>query len=54
VLSDARTAPVVVASTDVETDQKTTFAAFTDPVPYSRWLGVPVRSRPRSRPAGPG
>jgi DNA-binding transcriptional ArsR family regulator/uncharacterized protein YndB with AHSA1/START domain len=41
-LSDALTKPVVVASVDVETDQGTTFAAFTDPVVYSSWLGVPV------------
>ena len=41
-LSDARTKLVVVASTEVGTDQATTFAAFTDPAVYSRWLGVPV------------
>lgn len=41
-LSDASTKPVVIASTDVGTDQKSTFAAFTDPAVYSRWLGVPV------------
>ncbi len=41
-LSDACTKPVVVASTDVDTDQASTFAAFTDPAVYSRWLGVPV------------
>jgi DNA-binding transcriptional ArsR family regulator/uncharacterized protein YndB with AHSA1/START domain len=41
-LSDACTRPVVVASTEVDTDQPTTYAAFTDPVLYSRWLGVPV------------
>ena len=40
--SDVRTKPVVVASTDVGTSQERTFAAFTDPVVYSRWLGVPV------------
>jgi DNA-binding transcriptional ArsR family regulator/uncharacterized protein YndB with AHSA1/START domain len=40
--SDVRTKPVVVASTDVSTSQEVTFAAFTDPVVYSRWLGVPV------------
>ncbi len=40
--SDVRTKPVVVASTDVGTSQAVTFAAFTDPVVYSRWLGVPV------------
>jgi uncharacterized protein YndB with AHSA1/START domain len=36
------TKAVVVASTDVSTSQPATFAAFTDPVVYSRWLGVPV------------
>jgi DNA-binding transcriptional ArsR family regulator/uncharacterized protein YndB with AHSA1/START domain len=36
------TKPVVVASTDVGTSQEVTFAAFTDPAVYSRWLGVPV------------
>jgi len=40
--SRVRTKPVVVASTDVSTSQPVTFAAFTDPVIYSRWLGVPV------------
>ena len=40
--SDVRTQPVVVASTEVDTSQAVTFAAFTDPVVYSRWLGVPV------------
>jgi uncharacterized protein YndB with AHSA1/START domain len=40
--SDAVTKPVVVASTDVETDQETTFVAFTDAAVYSRWMGVPV------------
>jgi DNA-binding transcriptional ArsR family regulator/uncharacterized protein YndB with AHSA1/START domain len=39
---DVRTKPVVVANTDVDTSQETTFVAFTDPVIYSRWLGVPV------------
>lgn len=39
---DVRTQPVVVASTHVDTSQAVTFAAFTDPVVYSRWLGVPV------------
>jgi DNA-binding transcriptional ArsR family regulator/uncharacterized protein YndB with AHSA1/START domain len=41
-LSDAYTKPVVVASVDVDTDQVSTFAAFTDPTIFSRWLGVPV------------
>ena len=40
--SDVRTKPVVVGSTEVDTSQAVTFAAFTDPVVYSRWLGVPV------------
>jgi DNA-binding transcriptional ArsR family regulator len=40
--SVVRTKPAVVASTDVETSQDVTFAAFTDPAVYSRWLGVPV------------
>jgi DNA-binding transcriptional ArsR family regulator/uncharacterized protein YndB with AHSA1/START domain len=42
VLSDASTRLVVVATAEVGTNQATTFAAFTDPVVYSRWLGVPV------------
>ena len=41
-LSDAYTKPVVVAGTDVDTDQTLTFAGFVDPAVYSRWLGVPV------------
>lgn len=41
-LADARTRPVVVASTDVEVGQEPAFIAFTDPAVYSRWLGVPV------------
>jgi DNA-binding transcriptional ArsR family regulator/uncharacterized protein YndB with AHSA1/START domain len=41
-LAQARTAPVVVASTEVPTDRDQTFAAFTDARLYSRWLGVPV------------
>jgi DNA-binding transcriptional ArsR family regulator/uncharacterized protein YndB with AHSA1/START domain len=40
--SDVRTTPVVVAGTVVATSQAVTFAAFTDPAVYSRWLGVPV------------
>lgn len=40
--SDVLTKPVVVASTVVATSQEATFAAFTDPAVYSRWLGVPV------------
>ena len=46
-LSDTCVKPVVVASTDVETSQDVTFTAFTDPVVYSRWLGVPVTIRDR-------
>jgi DNA-binding transcriptional ArsR family regulator len=42
-LADAFTVPVVVASVEVETDQASTFRAFTDAAVYSRWLGVPVR-----------
>jgi DNA-binding transcriptional ArsR family regulator len=41
-LAGAHTAHVVIASTDVVTSQAATFAAFTDPAMYSRWLGVPV------------
>ena len=41
-LASARTSLAVIASVDVDTDQATTFNAFTDPVVYSRWLGVPV------------
>ena len=43
--ADAATRLVVVAGVDVDTDQATTFAALTDPVIYSRWLGVPVTIR---------
>lgn len=42
-LAQARTALAVIATVDVDTDQLTTFTAFTDPAIYSRWLGVPVR-----------
>src|SRR5579862_7768756 len=42
-LADAFTVPLVAASVEVETDQASTFRAFTDPAVYSRWLGVPVR-----------
>jgi uncharacterized protein YndB with AHSA1/START domain len=40
----ARTATlrVVVATVEVPTDREATFAAFTDPVLYTRWLGAPV------------
>jgi DNA-binding transcriptional ArsR family regulator/uncharacterized protein YndB with AHSA1/START domain len=41
-LSQASTKPVVVATVEVETDQETTFKAFTAAEVYSRWLGVPV------------
>ena len=41
-LAEAHTKHVVVADVDVDTDQATTFAAFTDPEVYSRWLGGPV------------
>jgi DNA-binding transcriptional ArsR family regulator/uncharacterized protein YndB with AHSA1/START domain len=41
-LADAYTTPLVIAGVDVDTDQATTFGAFTDPAVYSRWLGVPV------------
>ncbi len=44
-LSHARTGTAVIASVDVATDQETTFAAFTDPAVYSRWLGAPVTIR---------
>ncbi|MBV8386328.1 MAG: metalloregulator ArsR/SmtB family transcription factor [Acidimicrobiia bacterium] len=40
--TQARTTPAVVVAVDVDTDQETTFRAFTDPETYSRWLGVPV------------
>ncbi|MDQ2813037.1 MAG: SRPBCC domain-containing protein [Actinomycetota bacterium] len=40
--SSVCTKPVVVASTDVRTSPAVTFAAFTDPGVFSRWLGVPV------------
>ena len=33
---------VVVATVEVDTDREVTFGAFTDPVVYTRWLGVPV------------
>jgi DNA-binding transcriptional ArsR family regulator len=42
-LAAARASTAVVVEVDVDTDQVTTFSAFTDPVIYSRWLGVPVR-----------
>jgi DNA-binding transcriptional ArsR family regulator/uncharacterized protein YndB with AHSA1/START domain len=42
-LAEAHTTLVVIAGVDVETDQATTFAAFTDAAVYSRWLGAPVK-----------
>ena len=42
-LAHAETRAVVIAHVDVETDQLTTFRAFTDPEIYTRWMGVPVR-----------
>jgi len=44
-LTETTTHRVVIASVEVDTDQPTTFAAFTDPVIYSRWLGAPVSIR---------
>ena len=41
-LAEAHTKHVVVAGVDVDTDQATTYAAFTNSEVYSRWLGVPV------------
>jgi DNA-binding transcriptional ArsR family regulator len=41
-LARARTEGAVVAAVDLEVDRSTAFTAFTDPVIYSRWLGVPV------------
>lgn len=35
----------VAASVEVAVDQATAFAAFVDPVVYSRWLGAPVTIR---------
>ena len=40
--SSVRTTPAVIARADVAVSQALTFAAFTDPAVYSRWLGVPV------------
>lgn len=42
-LAHAETRGVVIAQVDVETDQPTTFRAFTNPAVYSRWMGVPVQ-----------
>ena len=41
-LAETYTGRVVIAAVDLDTDAATTFTAFTDPVLYSRWLGVPV------------
>ena len=41
-VAQTRTVPAVVVGVDVDTDQATTFAAFTDPTVYARWLGAPV------------
>jgi uncharacterized protein YndB with AHSA1/START domain len=41
-LAEAHTKFVVIANTDVDTDQADTFTAFVDEAVYSRWLGVPV------------
>jgi DNA-binding transcriptional ArsR family regulator/uncharacterized protein YndB with AHSA1/START domain len=41
-LASTTTQPAVVASVQVPTPVETTFAAFTDPELYSRWLQVPV------------
>ena len=41
-LATAHTGRVVMATVDLDVDQPTAFAAFTDPAVYSRWLGVPV------------
>ena len=41
-LAEVRTAPVVIARVDVDTDQETTFTAFTDPAVFTRWFGAPV------------
>jgi DNA-binding transcriptional ArsR family regulator/uncharacterized protein YndB with AHSA1/START domain len=41
-LASTSTQLAVLASTDVPTSPARTFVALTDPVAYSRWLGVPV------------
>jgi len=41
-LASTATRPVVIARVDLPTPPETTFAAFTDPAVYSRWLQVPV------------
>jgi DNA-binding transcriptional ArsR family regulator len=41
-LAETSTHRVVVATVDVPTDREETFRAFTDPVVYAKWLGVPV------------
>ena len=44
-MAHVETQSVVIAHVDVDTDQLTTFRAFTDPEVYSRWMGVPVSLR---------
>jgi uncharacterized protein YndB with AHSA1/START domain len=41
-LVQTSTQRVVVAAVELATDRQQVFAAFTDPVLYTRWLGVPV------------
>jgi DNA-binding transcriptional ArsR family regulator len=41
-LAQTSTHRAVVATVDVPTPRAVTFAAFTDPAVYTRWLGVPV------------
>ena len=41
-LAATSTRPVVVAAVEVPLDPEATFAAFTDPELYSRWLQAPV------------
>ncbi len=44
-LADTGTRFAAVVGVDVTVGQEAVFAAFTDPVIYSRWLGVPVTIR---------
>src|SRR6185437_11418379 len=39
-LAEVRTVPMVIARVDVDTDQETTFTAFTDPAVFTRWFGA--------------
>jgi DNA-binding transcriptional ArsR family regulator/uncharacterized protein YndB with AHSA1/START domain len=41
-LADATAKPMVLAQVEVESDQESSFRAFSDPEIYSRWLGAPV------------